>query len=163
MKDILIGTWAWGTGYNGGSLVFGKKQDPEILKQTFDEAVKHGFLNWDTAAVYGMGSCEKLLGTFIKGREDIFISTKFFPPKKYKNGALTKSFNESRASCRVTTTRSITSPMVRAAAAEAAAQIHAKNCEEYVKKLAFQDDDPYVKSVARKAFDKLRDSVLLSA
>ena len=50
-----------------------------------------------------------------------------------------------------------------AAAAEAAAQIHAKNCEEYVKKLAFQDDDPYVKSVARKAFDKLRDSVLLSA
>ena len=56
-----------------------------------------------------------------------------------------------------------TSPMVRAAAAEAAAQIHAKNCEEYVKKLAFQDDDPYVKSVARKAFDKLRDSVLLSA
>ena len=97
MKDILIGTWAWGTGFNGGSLVFGKKQDPEILKQTFDEAVKHGFLNWDTAAVYGMGSCEKLLGTFIKGCEDIFISTKFFPPKKYKNGALTKSFNESMA------------------------------------------------------------------
>jgi HEAT repeat protein len=56
-----------------------------------------------------------------------------------------------------------TSPMVRAAAAEAAAQIHAKNCEEYVKKLAFQDDDPGVKAIARKAFDKLRDSVLLSA
>ena len=95
MKDILIGTWAWGTGINGGSMVFGRKQDPEILKQTFDEAVSHGFLNWDTAAVYGMGSCEKLLGTFIKEREDIFISTKYFPQKKYKNGALTKSFNES--------------------------------------------------------------------
>ena len=94
MKDILIGTWAWGTGANGSSMVFGNKQDPEILKQSFEEAVKLGFTNWDTAAVYGMGSCEKLLGTLIKGR-DIFISTKFFPPKKYKQGELTKSFNES--------------------------------------------------------------------
>ena len=95
MKDILIGTWAWGTGINGGSMVFGKKQDPETLKKTFEEAVKLGFLNWDTAAVYGMGTAEKLLGTLIKERSDIFISTKFFPNKKYKQGALTKSFNES--------------------------------------------------------------------
>lgn len=95
MRDILIGTWAWGTGINGGSMVFGKKQDPEILKDTFSEAVRRGFLNWDTAAVYGMGSCEKLLGTLIKDREDIFISTKFFPSKKYKSGALTASFNAS--------------------------------------------------------------------
>ncbi len=95
MKDILIGTWAWGTGMNGGSMVFGKKQDPEVLKKTFEEASKHGFLNWDTAAVYGMGTAEKLLGSLIKDREDIFISTKFFPNKKYKEGALTKSFNES--------------------------------------------------------------------
>lgn len=95
MKDILIGTWAWGTGINGGSMVFGRKQDPEILKKTFEEAVKSGFINWDTAAVYGMGSCEKLLGTLISGRDDIFISTKFFPNKKYKNGALAASFNAS--------------------------------------------------------------------
>lgn len=95
MKDILIGTWAWGTGVNGGSMVFGKKQDPDVLKSSFEAAVKLGFLNWDTAAVYGMGSCEKLLGSFIKGRKDIFISTKFFPNKKYKSGALTKSFGES--------------------------------------------------------------------
>ena len=95
MRDILIGTWAWGTGYNGGSMIFGRKQDPEVLKQTFDEAVKCGFLNWDTAAVYGMGSCEKLLGTFISGHDDIFISTKYFPAKRFKSGALTKSFNES--------------------------------------------------------------------
>ena len=95
MKDILIGTWAWGTGYNGSSMIFGKKQDPEVLKQSFDEAVKLGFTNWDTAAVYGMGSCEKLLGAFIKGNDDIFISTKYFPNKKYKKGELTKSFNGS--------------------------------------------------------------------
>lgn len=95
MKDILIGTWAWGTGSNGSSMVFGKRQDPAVLKQTFDEAVKRGFLNWDTAAVYGMGTCEKLLGTLISGRDDIFISTKFFPAKKYKAGELTASFNAS--------------------------------------------------------------------
>ena len=95
MKDILIGTWAWGTGMNGGLMIFGKKQDSEVLKKTFNEAVRLGFLNWDTAAVYGMGSCEKLLGSLIRERDDIFISTKFFPSKKYKNGAITRSFNES--------------------------------------------------------------------
>ena len=40
MKEILIGTWAWGTGSNGSSIVFGKKQDPEMLKQSFEKAVK---------------------------------------------------------------------------------------------------------------------------
>jgi HEAT repeat protein len=55
------------------------------------------------------------------------------------------------------------SPMVRATACESAAAIHAKNCEEYVKKLAFTETDPHVKMVARKAFDRLKDSVLLSA
>ena len=94
-NEILIGTWAWGTGYNGSSMIFGKKQDPEVLKQSFNEAVKLGFLNWDTAAVYGMGTCETLLGSLIKGHDDIFMSTKFFPDKKYKNGALAKSFGES--------------------------------------------------------------------
>ena len=94
-KDVLIGTWAWGSGYNGASMVFGKKTDGDTLKQSFEEALKHGFLKWDTAAVYGMGSCEKLLGNLMEGREDIYISTKFFPGKKYKEGALTKSFAES--------------------------------------------------------------------
>ena len=48
------------------------------------------------------------------------------------------------------------SPMVRAAAAD----IHAKHCEEYVKKLAFADSDPNVRQVAKAAFDKLKDSVV---
>ena len=52
------------------------------------------------------------------------------------------------------------SPMVRASAAEAAADIQAKNCEEYVKKLAFEDPDPNVKQVAMKAFEKLKDNVV---
>ena len=52
------------------------------------------------------------------------------------------------------------SPMVRAAAATAAADIHAKHCEKYVKKLAFADSDPNVRQVAKAAFDKLKDSVV---
>ena len=52
------------------------------------------------------------------------------------------------------------SPMVRASAAEAAADIQAKNCEENVKKLAFEDPDPNVKQVAMKAFEKLKDNVV---
>ena len=94
-NKLLIGTWAWGTGYNGSSMVFGKKQDENVLRDTFHLAVEEGFLKWDTAAVYGMGSCERLLGGLIEGRDDIYISTKFFPGKKYKEGALTKSFEES--------------------------------------------------------------------
>ncbi|MBP3810961.1 MAG: aldo/keto reductase [Clostridiales bacterium] len=95
MKDVLIGTWAWGPGMNGTKMVFGNKQDPQALKESFDEAVKLGFLNWDTAAVYGMGSCEKFLGGLIAGHPEVFISTKFMPSKKYKKGALVKSFDES--------------------------------------------------------------------
>jgi len=94
-KEVMIGTWAWGAGYNGSKMVFGKKYDESTLKNTFEKAVELGFLKWDTAAVYGMGSCEKLLGSFIKNREDIFISTKYFPYKKFKSGELEKSFNES--------------------------------------------------------------------
>jgi hypothetical protein len=53
-----------------------------------------------------------------------------------------------------------TSPQVRAAAATAAADIHAKHCEEYVKKLAFADSDPNVRMIAKQAFDKLKDTVV---
>ena len=95
VREVMIGTWAWGAGYNGSKMVFGKKYDESILKRTFERALELGFLKWDTAAVYGMGSCEKLLGSFINGRKDIFLSTKYFPNKKFKSGELEKSFNES--------------------------------------------------------------------
>ena len=94
-NDIMIGTWAWGAGYNGSKMVFGKGYDEETLKKTFERAVELGFKKWDTAAVYGMGSCEKLLGRFISGKNDIFISTKYFPNKRYKRGELERSFTES--------------------------------------------------------------------
>ena len=97
MHDIMIGTWAWGTGSNGGAMIFGRKQDPAVLRQAFEKAVDSGFLRWDTAAVYGMGTCETLLGELMKGREDIFLSTKYMPEKKYQSGALVRSFEASMA------------------------------------------------------------------
>ena len=92
---VMIGTWAWGAGYNGSGMIFGSKSDKDTLRSTFEKAVELGFTKWDTAAVYGMGSCEKLLGSFIKERNDIYLSTKFFPNKKYNNGDLERSFNKS--------------------------------------------------------------------
>ena len=52
------------------------------------------------------------------------------------------------------------SPLVRASAATSVAEINAKHCEEYVKKLAFADSDPTVRECAREAFDKLRTRVV---
>ena len=52
------------------------------------------------------------------------------------------------------------SPLVRASAAQSVAEIEAKHCEEYVKKLAFADSDPTVREYAREAFDKLRTRVV---
>ena len=63
-RNVMIGTWAWGAGYNGSGDVFGKRYEESSLKETFEEAVRMGLTKWDTAAVYGMGSCEKLLGKF---------------------------------------------------------------------------------------------------
>ncbi len=94
-QDIMIGTWAWGTGYGGAKMVFGTKYGEETLIAAFRKATELGFLNWDTAAVYGMGTCESLLGRLINDRDDIFISTKYFPGSRFKSAALEKSFGES--------------------------------------------------------------------
>ena len=51
-------------------------------------------------------------------------------------------------------------PMVRATAATSAADMHAKHCEEYVKKLAFSDSDPTVRAAAKEAYDRLKDRVV---
>ncbi len=58
-NDVMIGTWAWGAGYNGSKMIFGKGYDEETLKSTFEKAVELGFLKWDTAAVYWYGFLRK--------------------------------------------------------------------------------------------------------
>jgi aryl-alcohol dehydrogenase-like predicted oxidoreductase len=76
---IAMGTWSWGTGINGGNQIFGNEYKEEDLRPVFKKAIQHGFILWDTAAVYGFGASETILGNFIKEEKDIIISTKFTP------------------------------------------------------------------------------------
>ncbi len=81
MTKIALGAWSWGAGTAGGDQVFGNRLFEEDLKPVFDKAMKLGLNLWDTAAVYGEGSSERILGSFVKevNREDIILSTKFTP------------------------------------------------------------------------------------
>lgn len=81
LPKIALGAWSWGTGVAGGDQVFGNHLAEADLKPVFDKAMECGLNLWDTAAVYGEGSSERILGNFIKdvSREDVIISTKFTP------------------------------------------------------------------------------------
>ncbi len=78
---LALGAWSWGTGNAGGDAVFGNHLSEEDLKPVFDKALECGLNLWDTAPVYGDGSSETILGSFIRNidRRDIIISTKFTP------------------------------------------------------------------------------------
>lgn len=81
LPSIAFGTWSWGTGPAGGDQVFGNNLSKEELEPVFNAAIQAGFNLWDTAAVYGMGSSETVLGEFVRQypREEIVLSTKFTP------------------------------------------------------------------------------------
>lgn len=81
LPKIALGAWAWGAGAAGGDQVFGNNLSESELKPVFDRAMELGLNLWDTAAVYGEGSSERILGDFIKNarRGDVIISTKFTP------------------------------------------------------------------------------------
>ncbi len=86
-----VGTWAWGSGINGGKMIFGKNTDDSVLCETFERAYDLGFTLWDTAEVYGMGNAEKTLSRCIaekKGADQsVMIATKYMPSKKYRAGS----------------------------------------------------------------------------
>lgn len=81
LPKIALGAWSWGAGAAGGDQVFGNHLAEADLQPVFDKAMECGLNLWDTAAVYGEGSSERILGNFIKDvrREDVIISTKFTP------------------------------------------------------------------------------------
>lgn len=91
----MVGTWAWGTGSNGSRIVFGHKYPKEQLRETFEAACDKGICLWDTAEVYGMGEAERILGDFIKGKNDVLISTKFHANPKYKKGEAREALKKS--------------------------------------------------------------------
>lgn len=61
------------------SSAYGPAKDDESLK-VLEKAVELGCTFWDSAAVYGMGHNESLIGTFLKqnpgAREKLFIASK---------------------------------------------------------------------------------------
>ena len=81
MPKIAMGAWSWGAGAAGGDQVFGNHLFENDLKPVFDKAMELGLNLWDTAAVYGEGTSERILGNFAKEvrREDVILSTKFTP------------------------------------------------------------------------------------
>ena len=81
MPKIALGAWSWGDGAAGGDQVFGNHLSAEELKPVFDKGMECSLNLWDTAAVYGEGSSERILGNFVKNvrREDVILSTKFTP------------------------------------------------------------------------------------
>lgn len=81
MPKLALGAWSWGAGMAGGDQVFGNYLFEDDLKPVFTKAMECGLNLWDTAAVYGEGTSEIILGSFIKDvkRDDIIISTKFTP------------------------------------------------------------------------------------
>lgn len=81
MPKIALGAWAWGAGTAGGDQVFGNYMSADELRPVFEKSIAEGLNLWDTAAVYGMGSSEAMLGEFVKDipRETILLSTKFTP------------------------------------------------------------------------------------
>ena len=77
MPKIATGAWSWGAGAAGGDQVFGNHLFENDLKPVFDKAMELGLNLWDTAAVYGEGTSERILGNFVKElrREDVILST----------------------------------------------------------------------------------------
>lgn len=81
MPKIALGAWAWGAGAAGGDQVFGNSFDESDFEPVFKAALNRGLNLWDTAAVYGMGASEQILGNLSKNenRSALLFSTKFTP------------------------------------------------------------------------------------
>ena len=93
-SKIALGAWAWG---NDGT--FGNNLTQDDLKPIFDTAMKNGLNLWDSAYVYGMGTSEKVLGSFLKTvkRDTFEISAKFTPQcaSMFQGNPVTSMFEKS--------------------------------------------------------------------
>lgn len=81
LPKIALGAWSWGAGAAGGDQVFGNHLLETDLNPVFEKAMECGLNLWDTAAVYGEGTSERILGSFVKNvrRDSVILSTKFTP------------------------------------------------------------------------------------
>lgn len=93
--SFAIGTWGWGSGINGSDMIFGKTVTQEVLQSVYKMAVSSELTLFDTAAVYGNGEAEKILGNFSEGNSHVLLSSKYTPMKYEKSGRLEKSLEAS--------------------------------------------------------------------
>ncbi len=78
---VVLGTWAWGDSGEEGNGYFGSSLSRDGLNDIAKAAHAAGFTLWDTAAVYGMGHSETVLGEVLSryARHEYQLSTKFTP------------------------------------------------------------------------------------
>jgi aryl-alcohol dehydrogenase-like predicted oxidoreductase len=76
MELSVIGLGTWAAGGGGWKFGWGPQEDSDTIK-TIYEALDHG-INWiDTAAVYGLGHSEEVVGKAVKNiRNNIILATK---------------------------------------------------------------------------------------
>ena len=84
----VIGTNAWGSSAYG-KLIRGNSVDDETLIASMKTAKEKDMLIFDLAQDYGFGKAQKMVGKF--GTQDIYISSKFTPFRKYHAGQVRKS------------------------------------------------------------------------
>ena len=84
----VIGTNAWGSSAYE-KLIRGNSVDNETLIASMNTTKEKDLLIFDLAQDYGFGKAQKMIGEF--GTQDIYISFKFTPFRKYHAGQVRKS------------------------------------------------------------------------
>ena len=84
----VIGANSWGSAAYG-KLLRGSSVDDATIRKAMDTAKEKDLLIFDLAQDYGLGKAQKMIGEF--GTDDIYISAKFTPGKKYVPGQVRKS------------------------------------------------------------------------
>ncbi len=70
ISEVGLGCWQLGSDWGDG---IAESKAMDILQ----EAVDHGINFFDTADVYGNGRSEKLIGSFLRGQNNVRVATKF--------------------------------------------------------------------------------------
>ena len=81
VSRLGIGTMSWSDPavsprYNPARIAYGPAENKEELQKAIDSSIKNGVRFIDTAAYYGKGASELIIGELIQGRE-VFVATKF--------------------------------------------------------------------------------------
>lgn len=101
---IALGTSGWGDSTDSSALFgnfFGRKPKQNLgieeVEDVFLKGMELGYTLWDTAAIYGNGASEEILGQLMeKYKLDCRLSTKYTPYGMERKKRLSKVFEESR-------------------------------------------------------------------